>query len=268
MKLKDKISVITGASSKRGIGCAIAKEFAKEGALVVATDRIDVSEVVGEIRSSGGRALGLSMDVTKSEQIKAMVEKVYREYGRIDGLVNNAGICPFVPFLDLTEDIWDVTIDVNLKGVFLCSHAVTQAMVKNNQNGKIINIASMCIERPSLHQTPYAASKGGVYMLTRNMALELAPYRINVNAIAPASIETDIARRGEEILQQLGYYKDKDVRAGHENQTGLKQNNVPPKNGQQLQPYDVARAAVFLASDDANNITGETIRITGFHEIR
>ncbi len=268
MKLKDKIAVITGTASRRGIGKAIAREFAKEGAFIVATDRFEISEVVNEIKRNHGNCVGITMDVSKASDIKTMVEKVYKELGRIDILVNNAGICPFVPFLELTEDIWDATIAVNLTGVFLCSHAVVEAMVENDQRGRIINIASMCIEHPSANQTPYAASKGGVYMLTRNMALELAPYRINVNAIAPGPVETNILQGGEEILRELGHGKGASGWEKKSSRHKVEPGRVKYNNEEALQPYDIARAAVFLASEDAKNITGETIWVTGFSEIR
>ncbi len=266
MKLKDKICLITGTESKIGIGYQLAREYAKEGALVAATDITVPEETVRDITKAGQNAVGLRLDVTKEDDIEEVVLQLYERFGRIDVLVNNAGVCPYVPLLKLSKDVWDVTIKVNLTGVFLLSLAVVKKIIDRKQQGKIVNIASMCIQHPAVNQTPYAASKAGVHMLTRNMALELAEYRINVNALAPGGMGTNILKRGNEILKELGE-QDKSAASGGSDQKSDFDESQNESKDRELYPYDIARAAVFLASEDANHITGETLFVNGFRWI-
>jgi NAD(P)-dependent dehydrogenase (short-subunit alcohol dehydrogenase family) len=265
-KLKGKVALVTGAASRAGIGYAIARELAAEGSYVIATDIRSPLHTAKEIAASGGAAAAMAMDVTNPEDVNRVMDEVWDQHGKLDILVNNAGICPFVPFLELTKEIWDLTIDVNLTGVFHCSQAAARRMIRYGQRGKIIIISSFCVEYPSPNQTHYAASKGGVYMLAKNMALELAPYYINVNSIAPGGVNsTNIASAGERILRDMGL-PEKTA-----NDMGALGQEIPSSEQSVLErnliPYDIARAAVFLASADADHISGQTLFVNGFEHI-
>lgn len=244
MKLQDKISFVTGAG--QGIGKAIALTFANEGSCVVVND-IDLDKataVAEEISASGGKALPLRADVSQSKEVSSMVAETIRSFGRIDVLVNNAGIQTVSPFLDLSEEAWQRVIDVNLKGTFLCSQMVAREMVKYRK-GKIINISSIHQTTPRYNKAHYDASKAGIMMLTKDMALELSTYRINVNCIAPGAIATPM---------------NKDILDSPERMAEM---NSKIPWGRMGQPEEVAKAALFLASDETDYITGATICIDG-----
>lgn len=244
MKLKGKISLVTGAG--QGIGRAIALIFAKEGASVIVND-IDLDKaaaVAEEINASGGRAIPVKADVSQSEEVSNMVAEALKHFGRIDILVNNAGIQTDSPFLDLSEEEWQRVIDVNLKGVFLCSQTVAKEMVKHRK-GKIINISSIHQSIPRRNRAHYDASKAGIEILTKDMALELASYKINVNCIAPGAIATPM---------------NKDILDSPE---GIAEMNSKIPWGRMGKPEEVAQVALFLASDEADYIIGSTIYIDG-----
>lgn len=244
MKLKDKIAIVTG--SKRGIGKSIALEFAKEGAKVVVSD-IDLKEcqdVCDEIKKLGSDAIAIKCDVSKKEDVDNMVEKTIQKFKKIDILVNNAGVAPMKPFVEMTEKDWDFTMNINLKGVFLCSNAAAKHMVKQ-KSGKIVSIASIAGKVGFINTSAYCASKGGVINFTRELALELSPYNINVNAVAPGIIVTKMT---EDLL------KDKQVREGL-------LANIPL--GREGKPEEIAKAVVFLASDDSSYVTGHTLVVDG-----
>lgn len=245
--LKDKVAIITGA--RRGMGKSHALTLAKAGAKVVVADisQEDCEMVVEEIKKNGGEALAVKCDVTKKEDIDNMVKAVVGKWRKVDILVNNAGICQFKPFLELTEEEWDRTLDINLRGYFLCAQAAAKEMVKQ-KNGKIINIASVAsgqvgIGFPTLAH--YSASKGGIIALTETLAVELAPYGIRVNAIAPGMIETPMIASIKENPQQ-----EKEM---------LKR--VPM--GRVGKPEEVSNLVLFLASDESSYITGSTVVIDG-----
>jgi NAD(P)-dependent dehydrogenase (short-subunit alcohol dehydrogenase family) len=246
MRLSGKTAIVTGA--RRGIGRAIALALAREGANVVVCDisQEDCQKVVDEIEGLKRRGLALKCDVSSDDDVEDMVKKTVAEFGRVDILINNAGILTFKPFLELTDEDWDNTLNVNLKGQFLCARAAGRVMVKNKW-GRIINIASISsggcgIAFPFIAH--YTASKGGVMGLTKALALELTPQGVNVNAICPGSVDTDIAK-GVKESGQLAQVLSR----------------IP--KGRLAQPEEIASLAVFLASEESDYISGAAIVIDG-----
>src|SRR6056297_2078211 len=244
MTLKNKVAIVTGA--RRGIGKAIALELAKKGASVVVSD-INLEEqkqVVEEIKELGQKALAIKADVTSREEVENMVQKTIDKFGRIDILVNNAGISGLKPFQDITEEDWDKVLDINLKGNFLCTKAVSKHMIKQ-ESGKIISIASIAGKVGFRNASAYCASKAGIVNLTKELALELAPKNMNVNAIAPGIIKTKMT---EDMLED-------------ENQKKALMQSIPLNRAGG--PEEIGKAAAFLASNDADYITGHTLVIDG-----
>ena len=244
MRLAGKVALVTGA--QQGIGRAMALAFARHGADVALNyldDKTAAERVATDVRAHGRRAVLIQGDVSRAADAQAMVSTTIKELGPPDVLVNNAGVYPRVPFLDMRESDWDQVLDVNLKGSFLCAQAAARAMVAAGRGGAIVNLASSAIRGAPLG-VHYSASKGGVVTMTRAMALALAPHHIRVNAIAPGTTDTAQPRyeHSEETMQEIG-------RA------------IPL--GRLGQPADVADVAVFLASDDARWITGQTIHVNG-----
>jgi NAD(P)-dependent dehydrogenase (short-subunit alcohol dehydrogenase family) len=246
MKLDNKTAIVTGA--RRGMGRAIALALAKEGANVVVSDisQEDCQKVVTEIEGLGRRGLALKCNVASSAEVGDMVRRTVAEFGKVDILVNNAGIISFKPFLELTDEDWDNTLSVNLKGQFLCARAVAKEMVKNKW-GRIVNVASVSsggcgIAFPLIAH--YTASKGGVMALTEALALELTPQGINVNAICPGAIDTDMA---------------KGIKEGGQLERVL----VRIPKGRLGLPEDIANLVVFLASEESDYISGAAIVIDG-----
>jgi 3-oxoacyl-[acyl-carrier protein] reductase len=246
MKLKDKVAIVTGAG--QGIGKEIALAFAKEGAKVVVTDITGKEkDVAKEIEALGVQSLALKVDVSNTEDAKKMAEEVLKKFGKIDILVNNAGIYPFKPFVEMEEKDWDKVLSVNLKGTFNCTKAVVPTMIKQKY-GKIINISSIAGSVVGFSQlTHYSASKAGIVGFTRSLALELAPYNINVNVIAPGPIETPGTQAlGTEMYEQI-------------------KKAIPL--GRWGKAIDIANLTVFLASDDSSFITGQCIVADGGYSL-
>ena len=244
MRLRGQVALVTGA--QQGIGRGIALAFAREGADVAVNyldDRAAAETVMHQVRATGRRATLVQADVARPAEAKTMVARVLEELGGLDVLVNNAGVYPRVPFLEMREADWDLVLDVNLKGGFFCAQAAAQTMVSGERRGSIINLASQAI-RGAVRGVHYSASKGGVVAMTRAMALELAPHGIRVNAIAPGLTDTAQPRYGssEEELATMA-------------------SAVPL--GRMAQPDDIAAVAVFLASDDARYVTGQTLHVNG-----
>ncbi|MCL4516501.1 MAG: 3-oxoacyl-ACP reductase FabG [Firmicutes bacterium] len=242
MRLKDKVAVITGGA--RGIGKETALLFAREGGRVVICD-VDAQTgqaALEEIKACGAGALFYKVDVTNRAEVAAMVDGAVQKFGRIDILINNAGITQDGFLTKLTEEQWDRVVDINLKGVFNCSQAVAQVML-NQGRGKIINASSVVGVYGNIGQTNYAATKAGVIGMTRSWAKELGKKGINVNAVAPGFIVTDMTSKVPEKVLDLMKEKTPLGRLG--------------------QPKDIANAYLFLASDEADYVNGAILSVDG-----
>ena len=248
MRLKDKVAIITGAGS--GIGRASAVLFAKEGAKVVVADvvRRGGLKTVRMIRNSGGEATFVETDVSRASDVERMVKTTVEKYGKLDILFNNAGINLEKTVTDTTEEELDKVIDINLKGVFLCSKYAIPEMLRNG-GGVIINTASIRGLVGQFHLAAYCASKGGVVLLTKAMALDYGPYNIRVNCICPGGIQTPMH---EAFLATV---------ADPEREMREMLKKIPL--GRIGQPEDVAHAALFLASDESFYITGVALPVDG-----
>jgi NAD(P)-dependent dehydrogenase (short-subunit alcohol dehydrogenase family) len=247
MRLGNKVAIITGAG--KGIGWGIAKVFSEERAKVVVVDWDEEAgkKTAEEIRQSGGDALFVNCDVSNEEQVKAMVQATIDKYGRIDVLVNNAGIGSPKSVLEATSDDWERVLGVNLKGVVLCSKYSIPHMQAAGK-GAIVNISSVHSHATRRRQAPYAASKGAVTALTRNMALDFAP-AVRVNVIAPGWVLTP------RVLSIFDRYDDP------VEQRRLVEEAQPMKC--LGRPEDIGHAAAFLASDEASFITGTELFVDG-----
>ena len=246
MKLTGKVALVTGAS--HGIGETIAIRFAQEGADVVINYRSDpagAASTLAKVESTGRRGLVVQADVGSADGITALMKQAVDHFGRVDILVNNAGVEKHAPFWEVTEKDYDTVIDVNLKGVFFTTQAFVKALMALKLPGSIINISSVHEELPFPNFAAYCASKGGVKMLTRNLAIELAPFKITINSIAPGAIETPINSKLLNDPVKLNALLE----------------NIPL--GRLGKPEDVAGVAVFLASEDAAYITGTTVFVDG-----
>lgn len=252
--LTGKGAIVTGGAM--GIGKVIASRLAEAGASVMITD-IDLesaNQAAEEIKSAGGKVQAMHADASSGDDAKRVVQKTAGVFGGLDILVNNAGIYPFSPVLNTTEELWSKVIDTNLKGVFLYSQAAAQAMEKAESGGRIVNIASGEAFRPTGMCAHYSASKGGVHMLTKALALELAPMKITVNAIAPGGIMTPGTGGVRKTLKEETGAEPDEVIAEF-----LKR--VPV--GRMGEPDDIAKTVLFLVSGAADYICGETIVVDG-----
>ena len=252
MTLTGKVAIVTG--SGQGIGKAMVARMASEGASVVVTglDRGKIQSVVGEIREKGGTVVGVKADVTSRAEVRNLVHTALSEFGHVDILVNNATLRRHSPsFFEMTDEDWDVVLATGLKGVFNCIQAVARHMM-DRKYGKIINISSSAgmgsSQAPNECNFNYGATKAAVDQLTRAFARELGPHGINVNSIAPGSIETDqsfVKRRGEEAQRHAAERAKVAVL------------------GRRGKPEDIANLALFLATDASSFITGQTILADG-----
>lgn len=246
MRLKDKTAIITGSS--QGIGRGIAERFAREGANVVINyiGNMDMAdEVKSNVESAGGRAIAVQGDISKTEDIEGLFAAAISEFGAVDILVNNAGVERHAPFWEVSERDFDFVMNVNVKGTFFASQAMARHLIGTKRRGKIINISSVHEDLPFPNFTAYCVSKGGIRMLTRNLAVELGQFGINVNNIAPGAIETPINRNLLNDPMKLEYL--------------LAQ--IPLKRLGNTD--DVAGVGVFLASSEADYVTGSTFFVDG-----
>jgi glucose 1-dehydrogenase len=246
MRLQGKAAVVTGAGT--GIGQAIALAFAQEGANVVVDyvgDAAVAEETLGKIRAVGGTAIGVAADVSDPYQVKELVQQTVAAFGRLDIFVNNAGIEKKFAFVDYPLEEWQKIIAVNLTGAFLCSQAAARQMIAQGEGGRILNISSIHEDLAFPLNAPYCATKGGIRMLMRTIAVELAPHQITVNNIGPGAIftpiDTDVEKDPKMNAQILA--------------------EIPM--GRWGKPEEVAHLAVYLASEEAAYVTGSTHFIDG-----
>jgi glucose 1-dehydrogenase len=244
-ELEGKVALVTGAGS--GIGHAIASRFGREGAQVAVNYRGSADEaerLAAELTNGGARSIAVQADVSKSADVRTMVDRVVSELGPVTVLVNNAGIEDAAPFLEIDEESWDRILAVNLTGAFLCAQACGRVM-RDAGGGAIVNISSVHEDLPFLENAAYAASKGGMRMLMRNAAVELAEFGIRVNNIAPGPIATPINREALEDPETLAVLR-----------------RVVPL-ARWGEPEEVAEVALFLASDRSAYVTGATYSVDG-----
>jgi 3-oxoacyl-[acyl-carrier protein] reductase len=242
MKLQNKVAIITGAS--RGIGAQIAKALAKEGAMVVinyAKNKTAADQVVSEIQGAGGRAVATQADVSKADEVKALFDSAITHFKKVDILVNNAGIAVFKRLQDTSEEEFDRSFDINVKGVFL---TLREAAVRLESGGRIINVSSTVTRLMMPTYSIYSATKSAVEQLTRVFAKEIGSRGITVNSVSPGPINTQLFTEGknEETIKRLA------------SMTALERIG---------EPEDIARVVLFLASDDSAWITAQNIGVNG-----
>lgn len=268
--LEGKVVIVTGAGGRNGIGRAIAVRLAAEGADVVVNDIAPrrgedgtwagLPDLVREIEGFGRQALSVVADISQAEQVEAMVQQTLDRFGQIDILVNNAGALAGrdrVPVVELEEEAWDRIQNVNAKGTFLCCRAVARVMIDQNFGGKIINMSSVSGKKGVARFAAYCASKFAVIGFTQSLALELAPYQINVNAICPSLVET------ERVADMAAALAPATVTADEQRRLMIERANATTPLGRVAQADDVARTAAFLASAESDYLTGLAIPVTG-----
>jgi meso-butanediol dehydrogenase/(S,S)-butanediol dehydrogenase/diacetyl reductase len=264
--LKGKVAIVTGSGSELGIGQSIARRLSTEGANLVlcdlqppdAPDRPGegtyLHTLVQEFEAAGGQALAVYADVTRNDQIKAMVAEAMYTFNRIDILVNNAGAFPEANPIEATkESSWDITIDVSAKGAFLCSRAVIPHL-KEVEGGRIVNISSIAGKTGHPTYGPYNVAKGAVILLTQTVAREVGEYGITVNAVCPGNVDTLMGRKEMELLAE-------EYGVSMEEAKGML--GAEAALGRMATPEDIANAVAFLCSDQASFITGQSINVCG-----
>ena len=252
VSLRGRVAVITGAGS--GIGRACALRLAQAGASIVAADvRLDAAnDTAARVRASGGPAIAVAVDVRDDAQCRSLADQAMAAVGQIDIVVNGAGIFPPTPIFEMTVDAWDRVLDINARGTFLVSRACATHM----SGGAIVNIASKSAIQPTVGLAHYAASKGAVVMLTKSLALELAPLRIRVNAIAPGAVDTEGAMATAAAFAESTGVDLSDIKKAYRARNPV---------GRECEPDEIARVALFLASPLSSYVNGETILTDGGH---
>jgi len=255
MDLQGKVAIVTGAAS--GIGKAISQLFASKGIKVVLTDYNErglkgtANEMQKKYREN---ILFFKMDVRKYNEIEKVVNATLAKFSKIDILVNDAGVISLKQVVDMPEEEWDRVVNINLKGVFLCSKAVAKILIKQNNGGKIVNIASLNGKEGEALTAHYCASKHGVIGFTRSLALELAPHKINVNAVCPGYVNTPMQESLIEPEAKLKGTTPDEIRKYYAAKIPL---------GRLEEPEDVAKVVLFLVSSDTDYMTGQSINISG-----
>jgi acetoin reductase-like protein len=254
MRLEGKTAIVTGGA--QGIGRATAKRFAADGARVIIGDLQEggAQVVANEVTDAGGQAVGMALDVRDQAQVQAVVDRAVEQFGGVDILMNNAGVIRITPFLEITEEEWDLIFDVNCKGLLWCAQAAARQMIKQGRGGKIINVASQAGRRGEPLVLTYCASKATVISMTQSMGLALAEHKINVNAIAPGIVDTPLWESNDRRFAEL-----LGMEVGEPKRTFVK--SIPL--GRIEQPEDVAGVAAFLASSDADYITQQCYNVDG-----
>ena len=245
MRFKDKVVIVTGAA--RGIGKAIAEGFSEEGAKVVIADILadEGQETVRAIKERGAESLFVKTDVSKKADVSHLVGLTVKNFAKVDILVNVAGICPFKDFLDIPEEMWDHVLDVNLKGVFLCSQAAAKVMIDYGIHGRIISMGSISSIVGGEQQAHYCSTKAGINLLNASMAIALGPYGITCNVVMPGPVETDINKEDLADQKKRDYFI---------NRTPLRRIG---------KPQDIVGPVMFFASDDGGWCTGSTLVADG-----
>jgi D-sorbitol dehydrogenase (acceptor) len=254
MRLKDKVAIVTGGA--QGIGRAISRRLADEGARVVIADyNLDQAQATEqELCEAGATARAIRVDVTSEDDIRRLVDETVAAFGGIDVLVNNAGVGQIKPMFEISREEWDWIFDVNVKGLFFVLQAVAVRMVEQGRGGKIINLASQAGRRGEALVLHYCASKATVISITQSAAMALAEHGINVNAVAPGIVDTPF---WEEVDRQFA--KIQGLPVGEPKRRAIA--SIPL--GRIEQPEDVAGLAAFLASKDSDYITGQTVNVDG-----
>jgi len=272
--LKGKVAIVTGSGRKGGIGEAIAKLLVKRGCSVVITDlgkatgknfgkghigsTSEMQSIVRAIKKDKGKAIAVPCDVRKSKEVQALVAKAVKKFGKLDIMVNNAGVGYIMePFTEFKEASWDAVLDVNLKGAFLCSQAAAVQMIKQGKGGNIVNIASQAAKSGFPFAAAYTSSKHGMVGLTRSNAIELGEHKIRVNAVCPNHITTGLGH------WQNKFFSDKLGLSYEDYLQGIKDRNPLKRTGM---VEDIAKAVGFLVSDEASYITGEAMNVSGGEE--
>lgn len=250
LRLDGKVAVVTGSS--RGIGRAIALKLAERGAKVVVnyrTSQAEAEEVVARICKCGGEAVAFRADVSRRDEAEALIQQAIDRFGRLDILVNNAGLIRDTLLLRMSDEDWDLVMDVNLRGTFYCCRAAVRPMIRQRW-GRIINMSSVVGVHGNVGQANYSAAKAGLQGFTRTLAIELGPFNINVNCVAPGFVET---RMTQATAERLGIdWEEYKARRAAE---------IPLRRTGK--PEDIANVIAFLVSDEASYVSGQVIYVAG-----